>query len=66
VGKVNVKFHRAVKRKDLEGTTSDPGEKLLETHIVMLNGIRLSKEKRLTMQVEEGDSSMIYLPVGGG
>lgn len=49
-----------------EGATSDQGEKLLETHIVMLNGIGLSPEKQLTTQVEEGDSVMIYLPVGGG
>jgi sulfur carrier protein ThiS len=49
-----------------EGASSGQGEKLLETHIVMLNGIRLSQEKQLTTRVEEGDSGMIYLPVGGG
>ena len=49
-----------------EGATSGQGGKLLETHIVMLNGIGLSPEKQLTTQVKEGDSVMIYLPVGGG
>jgi hypothetical protein len=49
-----------------EGASSGQGEKLLETHIVMLNGIGFSPEKQLTTQVEEGDSGMIYLPVGGG
>jgi len=49
-----------------EGATSGQGEKLLETHIVMLNGIGFSPEKQLTTQVEEGDSVTIYLPVGGG
>ena len=49
-----------------EGATSDQGEKLLETHIVMLNGIGISPEKQLTTQVKEGDSVTIYLPVGGG
>jgi molybdopterin converting factor small subunit len=49
-----------------EGATSSQGEKLLETHIVMLNGMGLSPEKQLTTQVKEGDSVTIYLPVGGG
>lgn len=49
-----------------EGPMSGQGEKLPETHIVMLNGIGFSPEKQLTTQVEEGDSVMIYLPVGGG
>ena len=49
-----------------EGATSGQGQKLLETHIVMLNGIGLSPEKQLTTQVKEGDSVTIYLPVGGG
>jgi sulfur carrier protein ThiS len=48
------------------GATSGQGQKLLETHIVMLNGIGLSPEKQLTTQVEEGDSVTIYLPLGGG
>lgn len=42
------------------------GQKLWKTHVVMLNGMGLSPEKQLTTQVEEGDSVMIYLPVGGG
>jgi hypothetical protein len=46
-----------------EGATSGQGEKLLETHIVMLNGMGLSPEKQLTTQVKEGDSVTIYLPV---
>jgi molybdopterin converting factor small subunit len=49
-----------------EGATSGQEEKLLETHIVMLNGIGISPEKQLTTRVEEGDSVMIYLPVSGG
>ena len=49
-----------------EGATSGQGEKPLETHIVMLNGIGISPEKQLTTQVEEGDSIMVYLPVSGG
>jgi molybdopterin converting factor small subunit len=49
-----------------EGATSGQGEKLLQTHIVMLNGIGLSPGKQLTTQVKEGDSVGIYLPVSGG
>jgi molybdopterin converting factor small subunit len=49
-----------------EGATSGQGEKLLETHIVMLNGMGLLPEKQLTTRVKEGDIVMIYLPVGGG
>jgi molybdopterin converting factor small subunit len=49
-----------------EGATSGQGEKLLETHMVMLNGMGLSPEKQLTTRVKEGDSVVIYLPVGGG
>lgn len=64
--RVTVKFHGIVKGKEVEGTSSGQGEKLLETHIVMLNGMEISPEKQLTTRVEEGDSVMIYLPVGGG
>ena len=66
MGKVTVKFYGVMKGKDLEGASSGQGEKLLETHIVMLNGIGFSPEKQLTTQVKEGDSVTIYLPVGGG
>ena len=94
--KVSVKFHGAVKGKEVErtkdyevpsgtsvrevaerfakgllapfeeGTPSGQGEKLLETHVVMLNGMGISPEKQLTTPVKEGDSVTIYLPVGGG
>ena len=49
-----------------EGATSGHGKKLLETHIVMLNGIGISPEKQLTTRVKEGDSVTVYLPVSGG
>lgn len=49
-----------------EGATSGQGEKPLETHIVMLNGMGISPEKQLTTRVKEGDIVMIYLPMGGG
>ena len=60
------RFARGYQASLGEGATSGQGEKLPETHIVMLNGIVISPEKQLTTQVEEGDSVMIYLPVSGG
>ena len=42
------------------------GGKLLETHAVMPNGIRILPEKQLTTRVNQGDSVTIYLPVSGG
>jgi len=66
VEKVTVNFHGIVKGKEVEGATSGQGEKLLERHMVMLNGMGLSPEKQLTTRVKEGDSVTIYLPVGGG
>jgi sulfur carrier protein ThiS len=66
VGKATVKFHGIVKGKEVEGASSGQGEKPLETHIVMLNGIGILPEKQLTTRVKEGDSVTIYLPVGGG
>ena len=60
------RFARGRQASFEEGATSGQGEKLLETHIVMLNRMGLSPEKQLTTRVKEGDSVMIYLPVGGG
>ena len=60
------RFARGHRASFEEGATSGQGEKLLEKHIVMLNGVGFSPEKQLTTQVEEGDSVMVYLPVSGG
>ena len=47
-------------------SVSDQIDKLLTTHMVMVNGIGLLPEKQLTTGLKEGDSVTIYLPVSGG
>ncbi len=49
-----------------EESLSDQSDKLLTTHMVMVNGIGLWPEKQLTTGLKEGDSVRIYLPVSGG
>lgn len=63
--KGTVKFH-GLRASFEEGTLSGQGEKLLESHAVMPNGMGLLAEKQLTIEVKQGDSVTVYLPVSGG
>jgi molybdopterin converting factor small subunit len=42
------------------------GLPLWESHVVMVNGRSLEREKQLTALVAEGDNVTIFFPVSGG
>lgn len=45
--------------------TSTP-KNIEQTHIVMLNGLSMEKDRQLTSTVREGDRITIFLPICGG
>ena len=42
------------------------GPPIWESHVVMVNGMSLEREKQLTTPVVEGDNVTVFFPVSGG